>query len=416
MTKRAFLQTMAGVPLLSADLNTLLAGVARQSAGDTATDEAFWGTIRQLYQLKPDYINLENGYYCIQPKPVLDAFLQHVRDVNREGSYYLRTRQFDDKAAARNRLAQLAGCSPDELIITRNTTESIDTVIAGLTWQAGDEAIMATHDYGAMLDMFRLQAKRYGIVNKILSVPLHPTSDDELVALYERAITPRTKLLMICHLVNITGQVLPVKKIVDMAHRHGVEVLVDGAHAFAHLTFSIADLGCDYYATSLHKWLNVPIGAGLLYVKKAHISKLWPTFADFGFADDDIRKLNHTGTHPVHTDLTIMDAINFHEQIGGERKEARLRYLQQYWTSRVRNVPGIRVHTPAQPERACGIANVGIARLSPAALAKTLLDRYRIWTVAIDNDAVQGVRITPCLYTSPAELNSLVSALKELAA
>ncbi|MEZ0540617.1 aminotransferase class V-fold PLP-dependent enzyme [Fibrella arboris] len=417
MTKREFIKTMAAAPLLPVRLDTLLTGVHNVPAAELARDEAFWATIRQAYQIKPDYINLENGYYCIQPEPVLSAFIQHVRDVNLEGSYYMRTRQFDDKAAVRNRLAKLAGCSPDELIITRNTTESIDTVIAGLTWKPGDEAIMATHDYGAMLDMFQLQARRYGIVNKVLNVPLHPTSDEAIVELYERAITPKTRLLMLCHMVNITGQILPVKKITDMAHQHGVEVLVDGAHAFAHLDFSIPDLGCDYYATSLHKWLSVPIGAGLLYVKKAKIAALWPIFADLGYADDDIRKLNHTGTHPVHTDLAINEAIDFHEKIGIAAKEARLRYLQQYWTSQVRSLPNIRLNTPAQPERTCAIANVGVVGMAPAALAKTLLNDHKVWTVAIDNPAasVQGVRVTPNLYTSLTELDMFVSALRTLA-
>ncbi|WP_375443536.1 aminotransferase class V-fold PLP-dependent enzyme [uncultured Fibrella sp.] len=422
MTKREFIKTISIVPLLPDGLNRLLTSAHNVPGMDVPTaelarDEAFWATIRQAYQIKPDYINLENGYYCIQPEPVLNSFIQHVRDVNREGSYYMRTRQFDDKAAARNRLAKVAGCSPDELIITRNTTESIDTVIAGLTWKAGDEAIMATHDYGAMLDMFQLQARRYGIVNKVLTIPVHPASDDEIVSLYEQAITPKTRLLMVCHMVNITGQILPVKKITDMAHRHGVEVLVDGAHAFAHLDFAIPDLGCDYYASSLHKWLSVPIGAGLLYVKKEKIKGLWPLFADLGYADDDIRKLNHTGTHPVHTDLAIADAIDFHEKIGIKTKESRLRHLQQYWTSQVRSLLNIRLNTPAQPERACGIANVGVVGMAPAVLAKLLLANHKIWTVAIDNPAasVQGVRITPNLYTSLAELDTFVAALQTLA-
>ena len=415
MTKREFVRTLAGMPLLSAKMDTLLAGIGNAPATETARDEAFWATVRQAYRIKPDYVNLENGYYCIQPEPVLNAFVQHVRDMNLEGSYYLRTRQYDDKAALRDRLAKLAGCASNELIISRNTTESIDTVVAGMTWKPGDEAIMATHDYGAMLDMFQLQARRYGMVNKVLSVPLHPTSDEAIVDLYEQAITPRTRLLMVCHMVNITGQILPVRKIADMAHRHGVDVLVDGAHAFAQLDFAIPDLGCDYYATSLHKWLSVPIGAGLLYVKKAKIASLWPIFADSSFADDDIRKLNHTGTHPVHTDLTITDAIDFHEKIGSKRKEARLRYLQEYWTEQVRNVPGIYLNTPAQSARACAIANVGVAGIAPAALAKTLLEQHKIWTVAIDGVAVKGVRITPNLYTSLADLDALVVALKTLA-
>ena len=230
----------------------------------------------------------------------------------------------------------MAGVPPEELIITRNTTESLDTVIAGFDWRSGDEAVMAAQDYGAMLDMFRLQARRYGVVNRVVSLPMDPRSDEEIVQLYESAITPRTRLLMVCHMVNITGQILPVAKICDMAHGHGVPVMVDGTHAFAHLEFAIPDLRCDYYGSSLHKWLGSPLGAGILWVRRDRIAPLWPIYGDSGFADDDIRKLNHTGTHPVHTDLAINDAIEFHESIGVARKEARLRHLQRYWTDQVR--------------------------------------------------------------------------------
>ncbi|TAG71342.1 MAG: aminotransferase class V-fold PLP-dependent enzyme, partial [Runella slithyformis] len=293
---------------------------------------------------------------------------------------------------------------------------SLDTVIAGMDWKAGDEAVMAMQDYGAMLDMFKQQARRYGIINKVISVPNHPKSDEEIVQLYEQAITPKTRLLMVCHVINITGQILPVQKIAQMAHRLGVEVLVDGAHAIGHIDFKISDLGCDYYGSSLHKWLGSPLGAGLLYVKKEKIKNLWPLFADPNFGDDDIRKLNHTGTHPVHTDLAIADAIRFHQEIGIERKEARLRYLQNYWTSKVRTNPRILVNTPAEAARSCGIANVGIKGMTPANLAKTLLEKYKIWTVAIDYANVQGVRVTPHLYTSLQELDAFVRALQELAA
>jgi selenocysteine lyase/cysteine desulfurase len=283
-----------------------------------------------------------------------------------------------------------------------------------MDWKAGDEAVMAMQDYGAMLDMFKQQARRYGIVNKIISLPNHPKSDEEIVDLYEKAISPKTRLLMVCHMVNITGQVLPIKKITDMAHRHGVEVIVDGAHAFAQLDYKISDLGCDYYATSLHKWLGCPLGAGLLYVKKEKIKSIWPLIAEAGFPDDDIRKLNHTGTHPVHTDLTIANAIQFHEKIGIQRKEARLRFLQEYWTKQVRNIKGITVNTPADPQRACGIANVGVTNLKPAVLAKVLLEKYKIWTVAIDYANVQGVRVTPHVYTTTEELDAFVKALKDI--
>jgi selenocysteine lyase/cysteine desulfurase len=380
-----------------------------------AQDEAFWARIRQQYVLTPEYINLENGYYLMQSQPVLEAFIGRVREINRQASRYLRTRQFDDKAAVRDRLAGMAGVPPQELIITRNTTESLDTVIGGFPWQAGDEAVMAEQDYGAMLDMFRLQARRQSIVNRVVSLPLDPRSDDEVVRLYESAITPRTRLLMVCHMVNITGQILPVAKISDMAHGHGVQVMVDGAHTFGQLEFAVPDLHGDYFAASLHKWLGSPLGAGILHVRRDRIAALWPTFADLSVPDDDIRKLNHTGTHPVHTDLAINDAIDFHQEIGIRRKEARLRWLQRYWTGQVRGVPGITLNTPGDPARSGAIANVGVAGHDPAALAQVLFDRYHIWTVAIDGAGVRGVRITPHLFTSTADLDALVRALKELA-
>ncbi|WP_077919431.1 aminotransferase class V-fold PLP-dependent enzyme [Spirosoma sp. 209] len=420
LSKRQFLKTMVGATTLTAGqwsgLTEALASAGQRPAAELARDDDFWLKIRALYPVTNEFTQLENGYYSLAARPVLEGYLQHIQQVNAVSSYYMRTRQFSDKRLAQEQLAQLLGCSTDELIITRNTTESLDTVISGLTWKAGDEVVMAQQDYGAILDMFRQQARRYGTVNRLVSLPNHPQSDDEIVRLYEQAITPKTRMLMVCHLVNITGQILPVRKITEMAHQHGVEVLVDGAHAFAHLAFSIADLGgCDYYASSLHKWLGTPLGAGILYVRRDKIAPVWPLFADSSVPDTDIRKLNHTGTHPVATDLAIQDAIRFHTSIGIDRKEARLRYLQHYWTDQVRKHPNITLNTPETPARSCAIANVGIAGKTPAELAKVLFDRYRIFTVAIDNANVRGVRVTPHLYTTTAELDTFVRALTELA-
>jgi selenocysteine lyase/cysteine desulfurase len=417
MTKRDFLRSLTGLSTLPfVPLETLLQTVTQKSPTEVAEDEAFWNELRSHFTVTQEFIHLENGYYVLAANEVMDAFVGHVRDVNRISSRYMRTRQFDDKLEARRQVAALVGCPVEELIITRNTTESLDTVIAGFDWKPGDEAVMAVQDYGAMLDMFAQQARRYGIVNKKISLPNHPKSDDEIVALYESAITPKTRLLMVCHIVNITGQILPVRKIADMAHRHGVEVMVDGAHAVGHFQFRLPDLNCDYYGSSLHKWLGNPLGAGMLWVRRDKIKNLWPVFGDAGFADDDIRKLNHTGTHPVHTDLALTDAVRFHQQLGSARKEARLRYLQTYWTSRVRNLPHVLVNTPADPTRHCAIGNVGVRSLRPSELAKTLLEKYRVWTVAIENTNVQGVRITPHLFTTTAELDVLVQALRELGA
>jgi selenocysteine lyase/cysteine desulfurase len=287
-------------------------------------------------------------------------------------------------------------------------------IMSGFPWNAGDEAVMAEQDYGSMLEMFKQVARRSGIVNRIVSVPNHPQSDDEIVQLYANAITPKTRLLMVSHMVNITGQILPIQKICDMAHSKGVAVMVDGAHAIAHIRFNIPDLHCDYYGASLHKWLSVPLGVGLLYVKKDKIGDIWPLIAEGERKKDDISRLNHIGTHPVHTDLAIADAISFYEKVGAERKEARLRFLQQYWTSKVRNLPNVIVNTPADPARSCAIANVGIKGMKPAELATTLLKKYNIYTVAIDGANVHGCRITPNIYTTTGELDVFVKALTEL--
>ena len=326
----------------------------------------------------------------------------------------MRTVQVENKKKAAARLAEIGGCSADEIIITRNTTESLDMIIGGLDWKPGDEAIMAEQDYGAMLDMFKLAAKRYGIVNKVISVPNLPQTDDEIVNLYAGAITDKTKLIMVCHMINITGQILPVRKICDIAHSRGVQVMVDGAHTFGHFKFSIPDLNCDYYGSSLHKWLSVPLGSGLLYVKKENIGKVWPLLAPGEIREDDISRLNHIGTHPVHTDLAIFDAIDYYNMIGAERKEARLRYLQHYWTDKVRNMPHIILNTPADPARSCGIANVGIKEMKPKDLADVLYKTYRIYTVPIDGANVHGCRITPNVYTTTEDLDVLVKALTEL--
>lgn len=382
-----------------------------------AADEEFWSGIRSGYKLKPDYINLENGYYNIQPEEILQAFLKHVKEVNYEGAHYMRTVQFERKKAIAARLAQLAGCAPEELIITRNTTESLDMIIGGYPWKQGDEAIMAYQDYGAMLAMFKQVEKRHQIVSKIVSVPGDPQSDEEIVKVYEQAITPRTRLLMVCHMVNITGQILPVRKICDMAHARGVEVMVDGAHAVAHLRYTIPELDCDYYGASLHKWLSAPLGAGMLYVKKGHTDKIWPLLTEPNESATGIDRLNHTGTLPVHTDLAIGDALDFYQNLGPERKETRLHYLQQYWTTKIRDVPNIVLNTPRDPARSCAIANVGVKTIKPADLAARLLNQYKIYTVAIDSPAagVQGCRITPNIYTLTSELDTLVAALKEMA-
>ena len=418
MNKRQFIKDVL-LTTMAAPLG--LAGMAKSfkqkenvPANVLAKDEDFWTGIRNQYLLKPDYINLENGYYNFLPQPLLNKFIEHIKEVNLQGSYYMRTVQFENKKNIAARLAGIAGCLPEELIITRNTTESLDLVIGGFDWKAGDEAIMALQDYGAMLDMFEQIKNRYGVVNVKVSVPNHPKNDEEIVNLYASAITSKTKVILVSHMINISGQVLPIRKICDMAHVKGVQVIVDGAHAFAHVKFRIDELNCDYYAAALHKWLSTPLGAGMLYVKKENVKNLWPILADGEKDINKINRLNHIGTHPVHTDLTINDCIDYYEMMGAERKEARMYFLQNYWTSKVRNLPRIMINTPAEASRSCGIANVGIEGILPADLAKRLLSEHKIFTVAIDYADVRGCRITPNLYTTTKELDMFIVALKTL--
>ncbi len=419
MNKRDFIKKMSLVTLVSPLYGSVLMSCVEKIKDvpieDLASNDDFWLKVRSDYRLKPDYINLESGYYNIIPTPTLNAMVEHAKMVNYQGSYYMRTVQWDNKKRMAQKLSEVVGCNPKNVIITRNTTESLDMVIKGFPWKKGDEAVFAEQDYGAMRIMFDQVSKRYGMDNKIVSVPNHPASDEDIVNLYANAITPKTKLLMVCHMVNITGHILPIKKICQMAHSKGVQVMVDGAHCVGHFEFNMEDLECDYYGSSLHKWLAVPLGTGMLYVKDEHIDTLWPIFAEHHREPGDIGRLNHTGTHPVHHDLSIENAIDYYNMLGGARKEARLRYLQEYWSSQVRKHPNIIVNTPQESHRACGIANVGIKTMKPSELAKRLMDDYKIFTVAIDYANVKGCRITPNVFTTTKELDAFVKALKEMA-
>ena len=416
MKKRQFLRYMGSAAMAAPLFPITLDNVKHKEMPYPDKDsEAFWERIRKDYRLKSDYINLESGYYNIVPTPILEKYMEHIQHVNYEGSYYMRTVQWENKKKAAARLAELVNCSEKELVITRNTTESLDMIIGGYPWKKGDEAVFAVQDYGAMQVHFHQMEDRYGIVCKKVSLPNHSESDEEIVSLYESQITPKTKLLMVCHMVNVTGQILPIRKICDMAHSHGVEVMVDGAHCVGHIDVDLAELDCDYYGSSLHKWLCAPLGAGMLYVAEKNIPKIWPLLAEHETDKTKIRRLNHTGTHPVHTDLTINDSIDYLEMIGMERKEKRMRYLQRYWSDQLRNVDNVVINTPIELHRSCGIANVGLKNMKPSDMAKTLLDEFNVWTVAIDFENVHGCRITPNVFTTTEELDQFVDAIKTMA-
>jgi selenocysteine lyase/cysteine desulfurase len=415
MNKRNFLKSSAAVlatPLLgSFDLKQ----EEYTTPLSTLNGEDLWKRVRQDYHLKQDYINLESGYYNIIPTPTLRKVNEHLERVNKEGSYYMRNQLDIDRKEVTEKLAEFVGCNPKDLAITRNTTESLDLVISGYPWEAGDHAIYAEQDYGAMQLMFEQISKRYGVKLDVVSVPNHPQDDDEIVALYESKITSKTKLIMVCHMINITGQILPIRKICDMAHSHGVEVLVDGAHCVGHFDFKITDLNCDYYGSSLHKWLAAPLGNGLLYIKDDHRPKIWPLLADYEKDLNQMRRLNHLGTHPAYITLGVEDAIDYLNDIGIKRKEQRLNQIRQYWMKNLQDIENVQINTPWSKERACGIANVGLRNMKPSEMAKRLFDEFNVFTVAIDYANVQGCRITPNVFTTFDELDRFSEAVIRLA-
>ena len=416
MDKRRFIKSLGALsfsPLIFANELTDFKPISK-TLQFINNEDKLWKTVRSHYTLKEEYINLESGYYNIIPNPILEHFINHVKHVNIEGSFYMRKDLNKNKDRVTNELANLVGSSPDQIAITRNATESLDLVISGFPWKKGDEAIYAKQDYGTMKEMFEQISNRYGVVNKVISVPNHPKNDEEIVSLYESQITSKTKLIMVCHMINITGQILPIKKICEMAHKYGVEVMVDGAHCVGHFDFSIDDFNCDYYGSSLHKWLATPLGAGLLYVNKNKTHKIWPLLANGNTNKSDIKRLNHIGTHPVHTDLAISNSIDYLKWIGMERKEKRMRFLQRYWSDKLRNVKNVIVNTPLDIDRSCGIGNVGLTNISPSKMEDLLFQKYKIFTVAIDYANVKGCRISPNIFTTTKELDIFVEAVKEL--
>lgn len=426
MERRDFLRTgvlggaVMGTGLFSpkVEAETLPAQFARESTNAVALaeDEEFWRARRREFAPAPDFINLEYGYFCPAPLPVLAVEQRGSSEINSRASYFMRRDSRKELETTRSELAELAGVSNEEICITRNTTESMNIIIQGLDLVEGDEIVYSDQDYGSMVEALRQKQERFGIVLKKVAVPLHPESDEEVVAVFEQAITPKTRALHVTHMINLTGHVLPVRKISDMAHAHGVEVIVDSAHAFAHIDYKVADLGCDYLGTSLHKWLCSPVGLGMLYVKKDKIPQLWGLMGDTARDDGDIRKLERLGTRPFNHHRGLREAIRYHEAIGAPGKQARLRYLNRYWTKHFRDHERVVLKTPEDPERHGALANVGIRGVNAKAFGEFLFDRYSILTAPIPNHPVaSGVRITPGLPTPLRHLDRLIEAIDQAA-
>lgn len=396
----------------AARLDRALQQVAHLSADELAADEDFWYYIQQSFTVNPGIINLNNGGVSPAPRTVQEAMKRYYDLSNEAPSYYMWRVLDQGREPLRRNLARLAGCDAEEIAINRNSSEGLETIIFGLQLKAGDEVVAARQDYPNMINAYKQREKRDGI--KMVWINLELPSEDEeyLVQQYVKAFTPRTKVVHITHIINWNGQILPVKRIAQEAHKRGIEVVVDGAHSFAHFKFSIPELDADYFASSLHKWLYAPIGSGLLYVKKDKISKIYPLFAT---SDDplkpDIRKFEALGTRPFFIEQAIGKAIEFHEMIGSERKEKRLHYLKNYWMEKVKGLPGVKLNTSLHPRWGCAIGNIGITGKKPGELDGFLFNQYKIHTVGIEWENINGVRITPNVYTSTRDLDVLVEGI-----
>ena len=385
------------------------------SAKDLAMDEDYWSIIQQSYTTSPSLINLNNGGVSPSPRIVQEAVERFNKMTNEGPSYYMWRILDQGREPLRYKLAQLAGADPEEIAVNRNATEALNTVIFGLNLKAGDEVIGTKQDYPNMINAWRQRAQRDGIVYNQISFKFPIENDEEIVADFEKAITPKTKIIHITHIINWIGQILPVKKITDMAKKHGIETIVDGAHSFGLLDYKIPDLGCDYFGTSLHKFLSAPIGSGMLWIKKEKIEKIWPLVCNDKPNGTDIRKFETLGTRSFPIEQGIGEAVNFQNGIGSKRKEERIRYLKNYWASRVQNIPKVKIHTSFKDEYACAICGVSIDGMTPGELDSALFGTYKIHTVGIVWENISCVRITPHVYTRIQDLDKLVMAIDTIA-
>jgi selenocysteine lyase/cysteine desulfurase len=385
------------------------------SPEDLAADETFWFPVQQAWNLDRSIVNLNNGGVSPSPAVVLTAQKRHIDFSNTAPPYTMWEVLEPQREAVRQRLARHFGCHPEEIALTRNASEGLEICQYGLDLRPGDEVLTTNQDYPRMIATWEQRARREGILLRQLSLPVPAEDPAKVVELFERRLTERTRLILMCHVVNLTGQILPVKQVVAMARRHGVPVIVDGAHGFAHFPFTLADLGCDYYATSLHKWLFAPHGTGMLYVRRDKIPGLWPLMAAPAAMDADVRKFEEIGTHPAAPYLGIADALTFYEGIGAERKAARLRLLRDRWATRLAAHPRMRLHTSLRPGLSCGIALVELVGVEPHPLAEHLWRRHRILVAPILHPEVKGVRVTPSLYTTLEEIDRFSDAMEAAA-
>ena len=380
-------------------------------------DEDYWKKVAGMYHQNVKFINLESGYFSPSPESVKDYWVNFVNEINESPSYYMRTRQNEMREKVREKLANYAGVAKDELVLTRNTTESMNIIIQGIKLEEGDEILRTNLEYPNIIQALDMRERRFGTKVRIVDVPIHPISQDEIVEKVIGAVNKKTKVILISHMVFLNGQVFPVKEVCKKAREMGIETIVDGAHSFSHVDMDVSEIGCDYYASSLHKWLGAPLGNGLLYVKKGNAERLWPLYGDTAYEDDNIMKLEHLGTRPCSDQNGIIPAVDFNLEIGKEEKTKRLKFLQMRWATELKDHKNIILNTPLGEGQSFGIANVGVKSLQPSELADKLFDEHDIFTVPIDDDrGIRGIRVSPNLYSTTEDIDKFIEAMLTIAA
>jgi selenocysteine lyase/cysteine desulfurase len=377
-------------------------------------NEDFWNYIRESYTVSPNVINLNNGGVSPQPKVVQDAHIRFYQYCNEAPSYYMWRILDQGREGLRNKLADLAGVSPEEIAINRNATEGLNSIIFGLNLKEGDEVVLSKYDYPNMMNAWKQREKRDKIKLVWIDLPQPLENDAAIVKLYENAITTRTKIVHVTHLINWSGNIVPAKAIADMAHKKGCEVIVDAAHSFGHIDFKIEDTGADYLATSLHKWLCAPFGSGLMYIKKDKIKNVWALLSSTDPDGGDIKKFESLGTRSFASEMAIGTAVDFHHTIGAKRKEDRLRFLKDYWTEKAVKLPGAKICTSLQANYSCAIANIGFDGWQAQQIEAKLFEKYKIHSVSIIVEKINGIRVTPNVYTNTKDLDVLVKGLTEI--
>jgi len=405
----------SNVAALLKDVQAAARRVVRLTPEEAARDEEFWFEIQRAFSVTRGIVNLNNGGVSPSPRIVTEALVRYIWQQEDATAYTMWQILEPQSETIRTGLADLMGCDREEVAITRNTSDSLEALLFGFDLKRGDEVLTTTQDYPRMLTTLRQRVRRDGIVLKTVRIPVPPKDPSEITAAFESGFTPRTRLVLISHMINLTGQITPVREVCEMARRRGVETIVDGAHSFAQFDFKRDDLNCDYFGTSLHKWLHAPKGTGMLYVRRDKLKKIWPLFAAEESQDADIRKFEETGTRSAAQRLAIGEALLFHQGVGAARKEARLRYLARHWMNQLKNEPRVRFNTSFDDRQSCALANVHIEGTEPVALCDYLMSRHKIFATPIVHEEFKGVRVTPSVYTTLKELDRFSEVMSGVA-